>query len=205
MFPGELNVAYLPLNIDVRDRRILVAGAGAVAGRKIRALLKAEAIVTVVAPHISPEINLLASNNQISLVIRQYCSSDLNNIFLAVAATNDPQVNCSIATEARLRGILVNVTDAPTLGNCQFPAMLQRGDLEIGVSTHGRFPGFAAAVRDLIANDIGDEFGILLNSLAKERDKLLTEGNPSTYNSEVLRSRTKELLNELIKHKDRVP
>jgi precorrin-2 dehydrogenase/sirohydrochlorin ferrochelatase len=198
-------VAFLPLNIDVRDRNILVVGGGTVAVRKIRALLKAEAVITVVAPQISSEINLLASNNQLNLVIRQYHSSDLDTVFLAVAATNDTQVNSDIATEARQRGILVNVTDDPLQGNCQFPAVVQRGDLQIGVSTHGRFPGFAVAVRDLIANGIGDEFGILLNSLAKERDKLLTGGNPSTYNGEVLRSRINELLEELIKHKDRVP
>jgi len=198
-------VPYLPLNIDVRGKRILVAGGGAVAGRKIRALMDAGATVHVVAPHISPEILPLADNNSITLSLRPYQSSDLSGTFLVIAATSDPRVNRSIATDARQRGILVNVVDAPDSGNCLFPAQLRRGDLEITVSTNGTCPGFAAAIRDLLAETIGDEFGIALKSLAEERDKLLTDGSLSTYNVQVLRSRTRELIDELIKHKDRVP
>lgn len=196
---------YLPLNIDVRGKSILVAGGGAVAGRKIRALMDAGATVHVVAPHVSPEILPLVDNNSITLSLRPYQSSDLSGTFLVIAATSDPHVNRSIATDARQRGILVNVVDAPDSGNCLFPARLRRGDLEITVSTNGTCPGFAAAIRDLLAEIIGDEFGIALKSLAKERDKLLTDGSLSTYNVQVLRSRTRELLDELIKHKDRVP
>jgi siroheme synthase (precorrin-2 oxidase/ferrochelatase) len=77
--------------------------------------------------------------------------------------------------------------------------------LEISVSTNDRHPAFAAEIRDLIAEEIGEEFGILLDSLATEREKLLTEGNLSTYNRKVLRSRTRELIFELKKHKERVP
>ena len=196
---------YLPLNIDVRARSVLVAGGGTVAGRKIRSLVDAEAIVHVVAPEISPEIRLLAENGSIKLTIKLYQTSDLDGAILAVAATDNPQVNHTIAMEACQRGILVNVTDAPESGNCTFPALLRRGNLDISISTNGRFPGFAAAIRDLIANDIGEEFGVLLETLAAEREKLLTEGSPSTYNTQVLRSRTRELINELTKHKERVP
>ncbi len=197
---------YLPLNIDIRGKNILVAGGGPVACRKIRALLNAEAIVQVVAPDISPEIHLLASHSaSLTLADRPYQSRDLTGRFLVIAATSDPQVNNSIATEASQQGILVNVVDAPDTGNCHFPATLHRGDLEISVSTNGTCPGFAAAIRNLIAETIGDEFGVTLKTLANERDKLLTDGSLSTYNAQVLRSRIKELLDELIKHKDRVP
>jgi siroheme synthase (precorrin-2 oxidase/ferrochelatase) len=82
--------------------------------------------------------------------------------------------------------------------------LLRRGDLEISVSTNGTCPGFAAVVRDLLTTVIGKEFGIILATLALEREKLLTEGRHSTYNNQILRSRAWELINELTEHKERV-
>ena len=195
---------YLPLNIYVHDRNILVVGGGVVAGRKITSLLEAGAHVCIVAPEISPEISQLADNGAINVRKDHYKTSDLTDIFLVVAATNDPQTNLRIATDARQKGILVTVTDAPKSGNCMFPALLRRGDLEISISTNGTCPGFAAEVRDLLAEKIGKEYGVILETLAAEREKLLTEGRRSTYNNEVLRSRARELINELAKHKERV-
>ena len=97
------------------------------------------------------------------------------------------------------------MTDAPELGTCTFPAMLRRGNLEISVSTGGRCPAFAALVRDVLATVISDDYGIALEQLALEREKLLTEGNSSTYNKQILRAHAMRLINELTEHKERVP
>lgn len=196
---------HLPLNIDVRGMTVLVVGGGAVAGRKIKALLDAGATITVVAPELSPEIDRLAAAGEINSKNGCYQASDLTDVFLAVAATNDPQANRRIAADARRRGVLVTVTDAPESGNCTFPALLRRGDLEVSVSTNGSCPGFAAVVRDLLATVIGEEYGTILATLALEREKLLTEGSCSTYNNQILRSRARELINEFTEHKERVP
>ena len=202
---GESHVPHLPLNIDVSGMLVLVAGGGVVAGRKISSLLDAGATVHVVAPEITPEIGRLAAAGTIKLKGECYQVSDLTDIFLVVAATNDPQTNRRIAADARQRGVLVAVTDAPESGNCTFPALLRRGDLEISVSTNGKCPGYAAEIRDLLAGVFGEEYGEILATLSAEREKLLTEGRPSTYNKQVLRSRARELLNELAEHKERVP
>jgi len=201
----ENEVPHLPLNIDARGMTVLVVGGGAVAGRKIKSLLDAEATVTVVAPELSPEIARLAAAGAITVKTGCYQAIDLAGVFLAVAATNDPGTNRRIAADARQRGILVAVTDEPGSGNCTFTALLRRGDLEVSVSTNGRCPGFAATVRDQIATVIGQEYGLILATLAAEREKLLTEGRHSTYNNKILRSRARELINELTEHKDRVP
>jgi precorrin-2 dehydrogenase/sirohydrochlorin ferrochelatase len=183
----------------------LVVGGGTVAGRKTSSLLGAGANVTVVAPEITPELRELATTSSITLKTGYYQESDLSCMFLVVAATNNPQINLKIAADSRNRGILVAVADAPEAGNCTFPALLRRGMLEISVSTSGTCPGFAAEIRDLLACEIGIEYGIILETLATEREKLLTEGNQSTYNNQILRSRARELINELTKHKERVP
>jgi precorrin-2 dehydrogenase/sirohydrochlorin ferrochelatase len=201
----EDQVPHLPLNIDVRGMTVLVVGGGAVAERKIMSLLDAGATVRIVAPELTPEITRLVSAGTIKVKIRCYQDSDLTDSFMAVAATNDPQTNHSIAEDARQRGMLVVVTNDPASGNCSFPALLRRGDLEVSVSTNGTCPGFAAVVRDFLATVIGEEYGIILSTLAVEREKLLTEGCHSTYNNQILRSRARELIHEITKHKERVP
>jgi len=198
-------VPHLPLNIDIRGVTVLVIGGGAVAERKAISLLSAGATVRVLAPELTPEITRLADTGAVSIKTGCYESSDLHGAFLVVAATNDPETNRRIAEDARRRGQLVAVADEPGSGNCTFPALLRRGDLEISVSTNGTCPGFAAVVRDLLATVIGEEYGMILTTLAAEREKLLTEGSPSTYNNQILRSRARELIHELTTHKERVP
>jgi precorrin-2 dehydrogenase/sirohydrochlorin ferrochelatase len=201
----ENEVPHLPLNIDVRCITVLVAGGGVVAGRKIKSLLDAGATVKIVAPEVTPEIARLAAAGAVNLRNGFYEPTDLHEVFLVVAATNDPETNRKIAADARQQSILVAVTDAPATGNCTFPALLRRGGLEISVSTNGTCPGFAAVIRDMLATIIGEEYSTVLSTLALEREKLLTEGSHSTYNNKILRSRARELIIDLTGHKERVP
>jgi precorrin-2 dehydrogenase/sirohydrochlorin ferrochelatase len=201
----ENTVPHLPLNIDVRGLTVLMVGGGAVADRKLTPLLNAGAHVRIVSPEVTPEIRRLVATGAASLRTGCYETSDMDDVFLAVAATNDPETNQRVAADARQRGILVAVATEPDAGTCTFPAVLRRGDLEITVSTNGTCPGFAAEVRDLIATIIGEEYGIILQTLAAEREKLLTDGSSSTYNKQILRSRARELINELTERKECVP
>jgi len=192
----------LPLNIDMQGRSVLVAGGGQVACRKVNALLATGASVRVVAPAMAPAMARLAASGAIAAREGEYESNDLNGVFLAVAATDNAEVNCRIASEARSSGILVVVADAPEQGNCTFPAVLRRGNLEIGVATGGRCPAFAARVRDLLAGVIGDDYGTALEHLAAKREKLLTEGNDSTYNNKIVNSLAERLIADLSGHKE---
>ena len=198
-------MSQLPLNIDVQDKIILIVGGGDVACRKLRALLATQASVRVVAPVMNPEIAALSASGAVTTRTGHYQSSDLEGVFLAVAATNDSEVNRTLAKDAQQRGILVAVADAPELSTCTFPAVLRRGNLEISVATGGRCPAFAALVRDILATVIGDGYGVALERLAHEREKLLTEGNGSTYNKKIIRDYAMRLINELTEHKEQVP
>jgi len=195
-------MSRLPLNLEMCDKTVLVAGGGKVALRKVKTLLAAGASLRLTAPKICPELAALEAVGRISVRRGQYAAADLENVFLAVAATDDEAVNQVVAADAGARGILVAVADNPLSGNCTFPALLRRGDLEIAVSTGGRCPVLATAVRDLIADLIGHEYGAVLERLAAEREKLLTDGNASTYNTQVLRSLAGRLIAELTERKD---
>lgn len=195
---------YLPLNIDAEQRQILVAGGGVVAARKVRVLLETGARVHVVAPELVTDLKVLVAAESITRRIGSYERSDLKGHFLVVAATNDVEVNRDIAADARAEGILVAVVDDPRIGDCLFPAILRRGKLEISISTAGTSPAFAVEVRNLIAGMIDVGYGLALDQLAAEREKLLTEGNGSTYNKKIMRSRARELIKQLAERKDRV-
>lgn len=186
----------------MRKRTALVVGGGKVGARKLQALREAGASVRVVAPAVLPEIAEQEASGAVTVRIGNYEATDLDGIALVVAATDDAAVNRRVAAEAREKGLLVAVADQPETGNCHFPAVLRRGELEIAVSTGGRCPALAAEVRDTIAGVIGNDYAGLVEQLAAEREKLLTEGNGTTYNKALLRSKARCLIAELSAHKD---
>jgi len=190
----EVGMSTLSLNIRMHGKQAVIIGGGTVAARKVRTLQAVGASVRVVATNITSEIAELKDSGAISVRFGTYTGSDLDGAFLVIASTNDALVNRQIFDDANGRGLLVSVVDNPAVGNCTFPAILRRGDVEIAVSTDGRCPTFAAVVRDCIAEHIGHEYGVILEQLAEEREKLLTNESPGTYNAQVLRSLARSLL-----------
>lgn len=198
-------MSTLALNIKMDGKQAIIIGGGTVALRKLVTLLKTGALVTVVSPEICPEIRALENSAELKSRVGAYAATDLDNAFLVVAATDDAMINELVRAEAQSRGIMVVVADNPPAGDCTFPAILQRGDLQIAVSTGGSCPTFAADLRDYIAGHIGNEFGDALGQLAAERQKLLTNGSSSTYNVQVLRSLARRLIAELTERKESLP
>jgi precorrin-2 dehydrogenase/sirohydrochlorin ferrochelatase len=198
-------MSTLALNIRMLGKPAVIIGGGAVALRKLRTLLTAGASVRVVATNICPEIASLKDSGALAVRRGRYTVSDLDGAFLVIAATDNALVNEQVCADARERGILVAVADDPATGDCTFPAILRRGDLEIAVSTGGRCPTFAVDVRDCIAGHIGNDYGAILDQLAAEREKLLTNGGTSTYNVQVLRSLARRLIAELTERKEPLP
>jgi len=134
---------YYPIFLDLRNKPVLVVGAGKVALRKTRGLLEAQARVKVVAPRWEPAFQSLP----VCLLPRKFRASDLKGASLAFAATDDRRVNHRVAVEARRRGIPVNVADAREECDFLVPARLRSGGVQIAVSTGGRSPRLAAALR----------------------------------------------------------
>ena len=134
---------HYPVFLDLKDRPVLVVGAGRVALRKTRGLLDAGALLTVVSPESLPEFDSLP----VRLIRRRFRASDLAGAALVFAATNDRAVNHRISIEAKHRGIIANIADA--LEECDFlvPARLSRGGVQIAISTGGASPRLAAELR----------------------------------------------------------
>ncbi len=176
---------YFPINLAIRDQRAVVVGGGAVAARKCRALLEAGARVTVIAPRLDGTLRSMRDSGALQHLAREFAPGDLSGGMLVFAATDDPVVNRAVADEARARGILANVADAPELGGFTLPAVLIRGDLQIAVSTGGTSPALGRRIRDELEAQFGPEYEIALSLLGKVREKLLTEKVKNAYNGKI--------------------
>jgi precorrin-2 dehydrogenase / sirohydrochlorin ferrochelatase len=164
---------YYPINLDIRNRKCLVVGGGRVATRKVGTLLACGARVTVVSPAVSPRLEELVRNQAVTVWSRAYRSTDLTDIFLVIGATDDPELNHRIYMDAEGRNTLCNIADRPEVCNFILPAVVNRGDLIIAVSTSGKSPAFAKRLRRKFETEFGEEYAAFLDLMGVIRKKLL--------------------------------
>ena len=134
---------HYPVFLDLKDRPVLVVGAGVVALRKTKGLLEAGARVTVVAPDALADFDRLP----VRLIRRPFRASDLAGAVLVFAATDDRLVNHRIGIAAKGKGIFANIADSAA--ECDFivPARVERGDVQFAISTGGKSPRVSAGLR----------------------------------------------------------
>ncbi|MEA2435048.1 MAG: precorrin-2 dehydrogenase [Actinomycetota bacterium] len=166
MLDVDLYIACLVL----RGRRALVVGAGTVGLEKIEGLLTCEADVKVVALAARPEVMEMAAAGKVELVEKAYQPSDLDGCFLAVAATQETELNTQIYREAESRSMLVNVVDVPDLCNFILPAVQRTGPIAVAISTSGASPALAKRMKREAAEMFGPEYAELAFLLDEIRD-----------------------------------
>ena len=130
-----------PIFLNLQRRKVVVIGGGKIAARKAAGLASTGARVRVIAPRVARGI----AAEEIER--RRYRPGDLAGVALAFAATDDRAVNHAVALEARRRRVPVNVADAAEECTFMVPARVQRGDVEIAISTGGRSPRLAKKLR----------------------------------------------------------
>ncbi len=147
--------AFYPVFLDLRGRRAVVIGGGAVAEQKVHGLVGAGAHVTVVSTDVTPALGALARRNAIEHKRRPYRRGDLKGAWLAIAATDDRGTNGAVWAEAEQLGVPLNAVD--DLEHCSFiaPAVHREGDITVAVSTAGKSPALAVRLRQRIARLVG--------------------------------------------------
>lgn len=167
---------YYPIFLNIRGKRCVVVGGGAVALRKVKALLEHEASVKVISPELCPELSQLAKSRAIQVLQRNYNGRDLQGVFIAIAATDDGEINNKVAEEARAKGVLVNVVDDSEHSDFIVPSQLRRGDITIAVSTAGKSPALARKIRTRLEKDFGAEYASLALLVDEVRSELKRQG-----------------------------
>ena len=128
---------YFPMFIDLTDKKILVAGGGTIALRRIRTLLKFRADIRVIAPELCEELAQLEEEGKIAAERREYCTPDIDGVQIVLAATDDHEVNRRIWEECRAAGVTVNVADDRSLCDFYFPSIVMTEDTVIGINCGG--------------------------------------------------------------------
>lgn len=125
--------ADFPLFINLRGARVLVAGGGKVAARRVDALLGFGASVRVASPALCPALEKQLGRDGLEWLRTEYQADLLDGVTLALAATDNREVNRRIGLDARARGILVSVADRREECTFYFPAIIRAGVLTAGV------------------------------------------------------------------------
>jgi precorrin-2 dehydrogenase/sirohydrochlorin ferrochelatase len=156
------------------NRPCLVVGAGREGEPKIASLLAAEAAVRVVAPEATEAVREWARTGRLDWQPRCFEPADLDGNFLVVVATPWRELNDSIFRVAQQRGILCNVVDDPPRCDFYYPAVVNRGELQIAISTNGRSPALAQRLRQELEQQFGPEYEAWLEALGQKRQGLFT-------------------------------
>jgi precorrin-2 dehydrogenase / sirohydrochlorin ferrochelatase len=155
--------------LKLTGRRCVVVGGGEVGLEKVEGLLACAGEVTLIAPRAVPALRELAREGSIRCERREYAGAgDLEGVFLAIAATDDTEVNIRVWEDAERRAMLVNVVDVPPLCNFILPAIVRSGPLALAISTAGASPALAKRMKREVAALFGEEYArlaVLLNGV----------------------------------------
>jgi len=193
---------YYPVNLDIRNRNCLVVGGGDVGTRKVMTLLDCGAMVIVVSPAVTEKIEALSNKGLIKLERRGFEPTDLDQMFLVIGATDNPELNRQIHTGAERLGMLCNIADRPEVCNFILPAIVNRGDLIIAISTSGKSPAFAKKMRKDLEKKFGTEYAEFLTLMGGIRTKLLSEDHEPEAHKHLFENLIKRDVVALIKQHD---
>jgi precorrin-2 dehydrogenase/sirohydrochlorin ferrochelatase len=156
--------------LKLKGRRCVVVGGGAIGLEKVEGLLACDADVTLVAPTAVPALAEHAREGAIDWQQRPYAGEqDLQGALMAIAATDDTDVNIAVYEDAERRAMLVNVVDVPPLCNFILPAIVRTGPLAIAISTAGASPALAKRMKREIAAAFGEPYARLATMLNDAR------------------------------------
>ena len=162
-----------PMFLKLEGRPCLVVGGGNVALEKIESLLHAGAKLRVVAPSACEEVEKLAAAAKITLERREFQETDLEGQWIVVTATNSQVVNRAVFLGAQQRGLLCNSVDDPPNCDYYFASVVQRGSLQIAISTAGESPALAQRLRREIDAQLPEDTATWLKELGSLRREIL--------------------------------
>jgi len=165
--------SLFPMFMKLAGKPCLVVGASKVGEPKIGGLIDTGARIRVVAIEASGQVREWADAGKIELELRTFSENDLDGKFLAVVATASNRLNELIYREAQRRGVLCNVVDVPEYCDFFYPAVVQRGDLQIAISTNGQSPSLAQKLRQQLERQFGPGYAAWVEQLGETRRLIL--------------------------------
>jgi uroporphyrin-III C-methyltransferase/precorrin-2 dehydrogenase/sirohydrochlorin ferrochelatase len=170
-------VDYLPLFADIRHKPVLVVGGGDVAARKIELLRRAGAHVQVVSQQLCEELTALESSGSIEWLATEYQATQLDRVFLVIAATDDGDLNGQVFIDATERHLLANVVDDQPKCSFIFPSIVDRSPLVVAISSSGTAPVLARLLREKLESLLPANLGQMAEIAGQWRNKVKARFN----------------------------
>lgn len=193
---------YYPICLDISNKRCAVIGGGEVAGRKVRRLLDCGARVTVVGRKLTPDLESLKKRGRIEHIASAYRAEHLDGSFMVIGATDSARINGRVYRDAKGKGIPVNIVDDPKRCDFILPALFERGDLSIAVSTAGKSPALARRLRMEMEGRYGHEYAILVRILGILRERVVRRGTSSEENRKIFEAVLDSDILDRVREKD---
>ncbi len=164
---------YFPLFLDLENKSVLVVGGGEVACRKVDSLLRAGAAVTIVSPSIEPLLQQFVDEGKCYWIQNFYSSDVVEDKYIQVWATTDnPSLNHQVHKDAKHRGILVNVVDDKPYCDFITPSMINRGRIQIAISSGGASPILVRNIREKFESILPQNLSLLADFGASKRNSI---------------------------------
>ena len=162
----------LPIFLKLRNTPALVVGGGSVAERKIDLLIRAGARVTVVAPEIGSKVKALLDQQKLQWIEDRFKPTHLSQALIAIAATDNEDVNRAVSDAARKQTLPVNVVDQPDLCTFTVPSIVDRSPVIIAIGTGGASPVLARMLKARLETLIPAAYGRLAGIAREFRDQV---------------------------------
>jgi len=196
-------MTLFPAFLKLKDRPVLVVGGGAIAAGKIPGLVLAGSRVTGVSPELSRQLAESVRHREIDWLPKRFEPHDLDGKVVVVAATSLRGLNESVYREAEKRNILCNAVDDVEHCHFYYGSVVQRGDLQIAISTNGKSPALAQRLREELEQQFGPEYAAWLDWLGEAREVLRAQStDPETTRRWLQRLASPQMLENFLAEND---
>lgn len=161
---------FLPVFLDLQTGPVLLVGAGDLARAKLRVLAVAGARVRWYATDGNHDLGGIEAADAawIELAQGDPLVADLAGV-IAILCAGAGNIGTAMSARARAVGLPVNVMDDLAHSTFIFPAIVDRGDVVVAVSTGGASPVVARRVRERIETALPARIGDLAGFIGRWR------------------------------------
>ena len=161
---------HLPINLDVKNRKIIVVGGGTTAARKAEMALRCGAIVSSFAPELNDDFLDIRDHPNFTHEGRPFTEEDIQSSMIVYAACETPELNNRLADIAKKAGVLINIIDNPAACDFIMPAIVDRSPVIVTISSSGSSPVLARIIKSHLESSIPATFGELAKLIGKYKD-----------------------------------
>ena len=156
-------MSFLPISVNIKNKKLLIVGGGNVALQKLQNLLPFTHNITILAPDILPEIRKISGEKDIRIIEDNYNIQYLHGVFLVYACTDSEKLNSKILADAESMNVLCNRTDKAEESHFRSPGIVETKNMYVAINSKQK------EVRKMVA--LRDE----LQTYLEERDKLIEQ------------------------------